>query len=186
MKKYIGLLVLLFIGVSLLIAGVTNFPNGLAIGTEAQEATADVTPGDGDVYVVGTLETDGAIDFGGTFTQDGIHVREVSAVQNISTTTALTVTDSVMIIKSSNATQGGSASIWNTATPFISTTSVATGTEVILIGTNDTLYLRDNSVISGSQFELDGSTYALGTDCTLWLMYYGEKWIQIGGTNIED
>jgi len=36
------------------IAGTSHYPNGIVVGTKAQEATATVTPGAGDLFVPGT------------------------------------------------------------------------------------------------------------------------------------
>ena len=62
-----------------------------------------------------------------------------------------------------------------TSTPHLSTSGIVDGTEVILQGVSDTNYLRfqDESSLSGSGLQLDGSTdkiIALGD--TLYLVYY--------------
>lgn len=51
-------------------AGLTNFPNGLAIGTKAQSDLSDTSLGDGDLYVADNLEVDGSAVFDGEVTFD--------------------------------------------------------------------------------------------------------------------
>ena len=65
MKKLIMIVSILVMPL-LILAGTSDFPRGLTVATEAEKATADVVPGEGDIYVPGTLEVDGAVRIDGT------------------------------------------------------------------------------------------------------------------------
>jgi len=192
MKKYIGLIAVLFVVIGIVYATsstrITNFPNGLVIGTEAEETAADVTPGDGDLYIVGTLEVDGAVTFDGTTTQDGIYIKEpysaTAVILDSGTALSGTTSDSFVLIVGSFA----ASAMISSATPFISTTTATAGQMITIMGTDATatVQLSDNGTVSGSQLELDGNTIVLGEDSSITLIYYDEKWIQCGGINTID
>ena len=180
MKKYIGLFAILFVVVGVLVAGITNFPNGVAIGTEAEEATADVTPGDDDLYIAGTLEVDGAgrfdaaLDISAAFTQDGALIQEPAAVVQVDTATTVTATDSFILVIGSNTTTGEFA-VTNTAAFLSTATANAVNGQIVeIMGTSATatVTLTDDS----DALQMDGSTVVLALGGSVRFRYYNSTW----------
>jgi len=102
----------------------THLPGGLVVGTIADEATADVTPGEKDVFIDGTLEIDGNTRLDGgaditgemtvssTFTNTGNVYGLTSSTRTIYKTIISTImadTKDFAIAESSNTQGWGSA-----------------------------------------------------------------------------
>jgi hypothetical protein len=94
MKKIIILLSLALLP-SILHAGTSNEPNGLIIGTKADKATADVTPGEKDLFVDGTVEVDGATRLDGDVDVNAsllLDVEDISAAEAAALGESITLT----------------------------------------------------------------------------------------------
>lgn len=198
MRKYINSIVAMLLLVSSSAVATTDYPHGLTTATEAEKSSADVTPGDDDLYIVGTGEIDGAVRLDGALTLnssltqtgnmtmtgnatiDGLEIKTPSTSVLVTTFTALTITDRYMII---DATGTGSV-ITSTRTPFISTTAYAEGTLVTLLQIGGNAFvLSDEGTLSGSLLELSSNTVTLGQYQYLTLYLYGDQWIDVGLTD---
>jgi len=149
----------------------------------------------GDQTIVGDVGVTGGLSVTGDTTLDGVVNYSMSSLISLSTATAssLTVTDGIMlVVGSTNTTDssdtGAYADTISASTPFIATTTATNGDTVIVMGYSSAAYLQlsDNSIVSGSLLELDGSSVTLTALANITLTYYSGKWIQSGGVNIID
>ena len=182
-----------------LYAAASHWTGPIVSGTKAQGDGANVATSSGEIFANGDIEADGDLNIAGTSTLsgnvtitgdvsiDGVINNSMSSVIQISTATALVVTDRYMLIIGS-ITPGGAFAVISDATPFISTTTATDGDIVTIIGTDatGTLQLSDTGTVSGTLLELDGTTIVLGEDSNITLLYYEGKWIQVGGINTID
>ena len=126
---------------SLAFAGTSQMPNGLVIGTLSDVSSADTTPGDDDLYVVGTMEVDGAVDLDGELAiEDGLTVTEDVTITHDAADEEFTMTNS-----SESMTM---------MTLYCSDTDLAADTVLL------SLDLKDNGDANGIFLQCRDNTYA--------------------------